>query len=124
MDPKEKITVDEAVSIIKRDYYDDVREIVENLKQAIKDGEVTDEDGAYDWLHQSIDGSARVIYTWQAKLGLLVSDNEDAYEDEIGEPAPSVESRMYMAMMRDVLDTIGDLSDLFEAEQDNEGEDK
>ena len=98
--------VSDAVSVIKRDYYADVASIVEDLKRAIKDREITSQDEVHDWLHEAIDGTQRVIYTWQARLGMLVTDNDDAYQEEMGEPPPSVEAAMFMAMQRDVQDEV------------------
>lgn len=76
--------VKSAVSVIQRDYYADVASVVEDLKRAIKDKEVTSREGADEWLHEAVEGTQRVIYTWQSRLGLLVSDNADAYFEEMG----------------------------------------
>ena len=58
------------------------------------------------WLHESIDGHEIIIYTMKAKAVLLISNNEGAYEDEIGEGG-SVEARAYMAFETDVMQSIG-----------------
>lgn len=89
------ITVDEAVSVIRRDYYQDVLGLVRDLAERMKAGEIDD---FGDALHETVDGCARVIYRFQAKLGLLASDNEDAYENETEGP----EVRMYYAMCADI----------------------
>lgn len=92
--------VQEALAVIRRDYYADVRSIAEEYTKA-KTG---DDEKDQETLHQLVDGAQRVIYTYQAKLGLLISDNEDAYQDEFGEPPPTIEAQMYVALTRDVLE--------------------
>ncbi len=96
------ITVDEAVSAIRRDYYQDVLSMAKDLAERMKAGEVEDFEDA---LHEDCDGCARVIYTFQAKLGLLASDNEDAAEDSLGESEARLlgpEQRMFFALEADI----------------------
>jgi hypothetical protein len=57
-----------------------------------------------EWLHESIDGCAEVIYTNKAKVVLLVSGNEDAYAEEIGEAPPNVHIQAFMALRADILE--------------------
>lgn len=106
-----EITVDEAVSAIRRDYYRDVLSMAKDLAERMKAGEVDD---LSDALHEDCDGCARVIYTFQAKLGLLASDNEDAWEDA-GDDVTDPSVRMYYALQADIterLDAAGiDLND-------------
>jgi DNA replication initiation complex subunit (GINS family) len=95
-------TVDEAVSAIRRDYYSDVSSMAKDLAERMKAGEIEDFEDA---LHEDCDGCARVIYTFQAKLGLLASDNEDAAEDSLGEHEAkllSPEQRMFFALEADI----------------------
>lgn len=113
--------VQAAVSIINRDYMDDVRGVADDLKRAIKDGEIDSPTDADEWLHQTLDGHARVIYTFQSKLGLISSDNADAAVEDTGEvPMQNGEinwaAMMYYAMATDVRDYLGDFDDLFEEE--------
>lgn len=54
-----------------------------------------------EYIDQATDDHNHVIYTFKAKCVLLASDNEDAYQDEMGEPAPTVEAAACMAMRRD-----------------------
>lgn len=118
MSEQTKITVDQAVSAIRADYYTDVREHAASFAQEHADefdaetGEITGD--IEDALHESIDGCSRVIYTYQARLGLLVSDNEDAWE-EYGFETPTIEQRMYCAMMADVRDYLSDTDFVLEA---------
>lgn len=111
MTNEESITVDQALSVIRRDYWDDVRGIAEEVTRAVKDGEV-DEDGFYDYIREQCDGSQRVIYTFQAKLGMLCTNNDDAYQDELGEPPPTVEAAMCMALIADVSAQLGSFDDV------------
>jgi hypothetical protein len=101
--------VNAAVAIIQRDYYQDVQGIADDLLRAVKDGEITDEEGLEERLQQEVDGSARVIYTFQSKLGLLVCKNDEAYEDEFGEKPKDIAVQMAYAMMQDVRDALGDI---------------
>lgn len=108
------ITVDEAVSVIRRDYYQDVLGLARDLAERMKAGEIDD---FGDALHETVDGCARVIYTFQAKLGLLVSDNEDAGEEELGEAPDTVEARMFWAMCADIRERL-EASDIDLSEPD------
>ena len=91
-----------AVDIINRDYWDDVRGVTDDLVARVKDGEIKDRDGLQEALHEAIDGTQRVIYTWQARLGLLATNNLDAWEESFGEPPDSPEKQMFAAMEADV----------------------
>lgn len=93
------VTVDEAVSAIRRDYYSDVLGMAKDLAERMKAGEIGDFEDA---LHEDCDGCARVIYTFQAKLGLLVSDNEDAWEEVDSGAVLKPEQRMYFALQADI----------------------
>jgi|SRR5882724_1354884 len=108
----EKITdedLDAAVRIIRQHYYQEVRSYADDLLRAVKDGEITDEEQLTERLDQEVDGSARVIYTFKSKLGLLASDNDDAYEDEMGEPPNDVAVQMAFAMRQDIREALGDV---------------
>jgi hypothetical protein len=76
---------DLAWRILRADYWRDVRSISESIRDAIKDGEVTDSESLSDRIHEECDGHQRVIYTSLNMETLLVSDNADAYADEFGE---------------------------------------
>lgn len=76
--------VDNAIQVIKADYYKDVASHADDFIERIRSGEWDDRDDFFDSFDEEIDGAARVIYTWNAKLGLLVSDNEDAGIEELG----------------------------------------
>jgi hypothetical protein len=101
--------VNAAVAIIQRDYYQDVQGIADDILAAVKSGEITDQEGLEERLQQDVDGSARVIYTFQSKLGLLVCKNDEAYEEEFGEKPADVAVQMAYAMMVDVREALGDI---------------
>lgn len=93
-----------AVSILSMDYYNDCRSVARDLAQRMKDGEIDDFSEA---LHEAVDSTQRIMYTFQAKCGLLVSDNADAYTEEFGEPPIENgdikwEALAFMAMQKDV----------------------
>jgi hypothetical protein len=100
--------VQDAVAVITRDYYADVASLGDDLIARIKEGEIEDPDNFHDALHDAVDGTQRVIYTWQARLGVLVSENWDAGLEEgiielSGDTVPW-EQLMFAAMERDVVE--------------------
>lgn len=98
-----------AVDVIRREYYQEVRQYGDDLLEMVKSGEISDDQALTERLEQDVDSSARVIYTFQSKLGLLVSDNDEAYEQEFGEPPPDDARQMYAAMIADIRDYMGDV---------------
>jgi hypothetical protein len=100
--------VDDALRVIRADYYHDVWEQAEELLQRIADGEITSSEGFDVALHEGIDGNRRVFIYYDAKLGLLASDNEDAMEEEMGEVESSTDPspQMHWAFRADVLETL------------------
>lgn len=143
--PKRAVTIDlnadiaeedvnDAVSVIRRDYYADVEGLGDSLIEAIKDGEIADREQFQDRLHEDVDGSQRVIYTWQAQLGILASENSDAYFEELGETlecdgSVPYEKLMFYAMQRDVVEYMTregfdpDDESIFDDEGDEDEED-
>jgi hypothetical protein len=99
-----------AVDILTMDYYNDVRSVAKDLARSMKDGDLERDFGGdfQDALHQAVDGTQRITYTFQAKCGLLVSDNADAYSEEFGEEGMveggniAWERLAFAAMQRDV----------------------
>ena len=64
-------------------YWQDVFFYASNLvDEVIEEG--LDYDSVIDRLHESVDGSQRVIYTHQAKMCMVYTDNEDSYQDDFG----------------------------------------
>jgi len=96
-----------AINILTHDYYNDVRSVAKDLATRMKHGEI-DGDEYQDAVHAAIEGTQRIIYTFQAKCGLLVSDNADAYSEEFGEEGMVVggniqwERLAFVAMQQDV----------------------
>ena len=74
-----------AWGVLRRDYWADIASVADWAETAIADGEIETFDDLHDWLHQTIDGHARVIYTSLAMETLLVSDNASACLDIFGE---------------------------------------
>jgi hypothetical protein len=108
-EPVTERQVSDAVSIITRDYYADVRGVGDELIDAIQDGEITDRESFDERLREDIDGAQRVIYTYNARLGLLASENHEAYfEEGIGDldckDSVPYETLMFYAMQKDVLE--------------------
>lgn len=102
--------VNAAVSIIQRDYYQDVKGIADDIRDAVfQRREITNENQLEEYLQQTVDGSARVIYTFQSKLGLLVTKNDEAYEDEFGEKPRDIAAQMAYAMLVDVREELGEI---------------
>lgn len=110
--------VQDAVSIIQQDYYADVKgaadDIVEYLKEQFEEdvrGEPLRE-ALIEHMHETIDAQSRVIYTFSAQLGLLVSENDGAYIEEYGaegavtDGALNWSAMMFAAMERDVYEEL------------------
>ncbi len=107
--------LDNAFREIRRWYYSGVTRLVDCLIEECKGEKHEDEDAAREWLTERVDEDTGdhefVIYTFKAKCACLASDNEDAYQDDMGEPAPSVEAAACMAMRRDVWELLDARSD-------------
>jgi hypothetical protein len=103
---------DDAMRVLRAEYYGVVRGIVEDLKARVAAGEIASEDALNDAVHQEVDGSYWVIYTHANFQVLLCSDHHDAYFEEYGE-APIVDGDINWAALafatleRDVRDQMG-----------------
>ena len=118
MPTKDEITVDNAVSIIRKDYYDDVKgvaqELIDETKTDYKEGTRGEElrENLLERIHEIIDSQQRVMYTFQAQLGMLVSENSGAYIEEYGIENATMEddlnwsALMFAAMERDVMEEL------------------
>lgn len=115
MQKEPEISYDDAWRVIMRDYNDDVRGICEELTRAVRDGEIEDEESFWELLDSECDGHQRVIYKHSARVALACSENPDAYSEEMGEQAPTVEAQMYMALRADCMARIGSYSDVVDA---------
>jgi hypothetical protein len=83
--------LDSALSVIRRDYWQDTRDTAESIQSELE-GRIKDQEygeSLREWLiehiDETVDGSARVIYTQSAMLGVFASDNDGAYFDEFGD---------------------------------------
>ena len=117
--PWQQLTLDERAEAVKHashiltlDYLDDVEAIAADLVDHWRQNDYDGCDGWQQWLDETIDGHQRVIYTWQARCGLLVSDNADAQENENGEEGVGPEVKMYYALRADVLAYVRDRLDI------------
>jgi hypothetical protein len=93
--------LDQIVSDLRRWYYSEIRSLADAAIEEIKRGN-DGEDWLHDWLHQTLDGHAFVIYTFKAKCALVASDNEGAIDDQFGHSGGTPEERCYYAMIADV----------------------
>lgn len=69
---------------LRRDYYADICRIADDFRDEAERAAFEDSEGADTWLHETIDGCQRVIYTQQAQEAILCSSNDDAYIVEFG----------------------------------------
>lgn len=111
---------DEAVRVLRAEYYESVRSIVEEGMGEIKNGNIPNREGLDEYLEQSVDGSYWVIYTHANFQVLFVSDNHDAYMEDFGEPPVEGSdikwaALAYAAMRRDIYDLIGSYDEEIEA---------
>lgn len=127
---KQQITVDEADRVLRADYWDDVRSVVDNAADEIENGNITTDDELSDWLHETIDGHSNIIYTRSNFHVLLYSDNSDAYADEFGEEGMIRDGNVnwpalaYAAMLADVRDTIGDFDEFIDQHKPSDPDDE
>ncbi len=105
----ENVTHDMAINALNREYMDEIRSIAANIVAEHYDPETQepiDSDECEQYLTETIDGHEWVIYTHKAKIVAVVTDSPDAYEDEMGEKAPTVEAAAYFSMLADVRDML------------------
>jgi hypothetical protein len=114
----------DAVSVIERDYRQDVKDLAESLEEAVLEREITDLDGFQQRLAEDLDSNDRVFGTWKAQLGCLVSKN-DGYGMEEGLIDPASfkdgipwDKLMYCAMEQDVLENLDENGKINTSEDD------
>lgn len=95
-------TLDLGSRLIRAWYYDEVRDYAVDALRNILDGTISDREGLDDWLHEAVDGSQIVIYTYKASVALLASNNDGACEEQMGEGTYTTEQRAYFALIMDV----------------------
>lgn len=108
--------LDAARNVLRADYWQDVENVISWLRHEIENGNITDADGATEYIDETVDSHQRVIYTGQAIECLLFSRNENAYVEEMGELPPrspgdevNWSALAYYAFRADIMDAIGDL---------------
>lgn len=74
---------DAARATLRADYWSDVRGIVEDARRAIKDGEISSPAELDDWLHETVDGHQRVIYTHAALETLMFCESDGDAEESL-----------------------------------------
>ena len=78
------ITVEDAHARLRQDYYDDVRDVAQDVREWWRDNPDADREALIDYIEESVDGAGRVIYTAQAMDCLRYSDHDDAGIEELG----------------------------------------
>jgi hypothetical protein len=84
MTNQEEMTVEAARGILRKEYWDDVRDTAKAIKDAWDSKEIDDREGLIEYIDETVDGAGRVIYTGQAMDCLRYSDNDEAGIDELG----------------------------------------
>lgn len=97
--------VREAERVLYRAHYSHVRATAIDVLEDVLSGRIYDADALHTRLHE--EAETAVTYTRDAERILFSSENSDAYEDETGEKAPSVEAAAAMAFKADVRDLLG-----------------
>ena len=82
---QESITVEDAVSVLAKEYWRAVRDIASEAAAELRAGEIVDDEGLDDWIFESVDGSEWVIYTYRNIRVLMNTDHPDAFFDDCGE---------------------------------------
>lgn len=118
--------VNDAMRVLRQDYYSDIKEMAEEYMKEIENNEYDSPEDFRERLEQDIDGNQWVIYTHQAQVVMLVSENSDAFFDEGMGPLECEDSvdwskLAYFAVLADVkeeldregvdFDTIGEEAD-------------
>ena len=120
---KNGVSFSDAVSTLEKWYHEQVKEWADEFDKRIAEGEFSDREEFIDRFDEETDSAGIIIYTQQAKAVMFVSRNEDAYEDEMGDPPPTVEAGALMAFRRDILERMSsdvDDDDTFEQEEEDE----
>jgi len=100
---------DDAMRVLRAEYYQGVRGISQELAERVANGEITERDGLEQALNESIDSSYWVIYTHANFQVLLCTDHHDEYSEQYGEPPVTGNDinwavLAYAALERDVRD--------------------
>lgn len=110
---------DVAMGVLQRAYYDDVRSEAEEILEAVRSGEM-DEEEARDRVREG-----EVIHTSEAHKVILISNNDEAYWEQMGEDAPNWESVASFAKQEDVMEVvIREMDAILKAREEEEGEEE
>ena len=106
-----------------KEYWAEIRALVGAYAEAVTDGDITDDESASDWLHETIDGHQFVIYTYKAKCVGIHTDHPDPMIDEMGSDGLIRDNRInyeaiaYWAMLTDVQERLPALTMLLARDQ-------
>lgn len=107
---------DTALTVLRRDYYQDVRGVAEEMRERILSGEIGSPEALHDAVNESVDGHQRVIYPALAREAIVLSDNRDAYEEygTIADlpPATWAEVMAHTAMRQDVVECMASVLEM------------
>lgn len=125
--PDEASRLENARSQLRADYWNDVRNVIDDVKTAIERRDLTTEDEVAEYIDAACENAQRGIYTGQAIECLLFTRNDEAYEEAgyeieslLGceESILSLLTRLaYFAFRADVLDDLGNVEALLEEAQ-------
>lgn len=115
------ITTDAADRVLRAEYWEAVRDLATDIEDAVKSGEIEDEDTYNERMHEVVDQSSWIIYTRNNFQVLQYCKNPDAYTDEYGEvPMSGTEvnwaALAYAAMYEDVRENTDDFDDIEKTE--------
>lgn len=102
----------DAIDLGRKAYWQHVRDLSQQIRDAGKEGEFDDADGCDTYIRESLDGDGWVIYTHKAKFVLLCSENSGAYFDQFGDDGAATDgdiewSRLaYCALEADVMEQL------------------
>lgn len=103
---RDSTPADIAGNILMREHYNTVTDIVEDIKNAIEDGDYTDADSLREFISETVGGHHDVIYTACAKDILRYSDNDEAYYEQTGEDQPDWSTLAAPALEADVMERL------------------
>jgi hypothetical protein len=123
------ISSDAADRVLRQEYWDAVREYSTEIENAVKSGEIEDEDAMQERMHEMVDGSEWVIYTSNNFQVLRYCNNHDAYTEEFGDvPMSGSEvnwaALAFAAMMEDLRNMTESFDDLAPEDADDEDEEE
>ena len=76
---------EEAMRVLRADYYQSVRSVAHDLASEVKNGSITSQDEWETAINQAVDGTEWVIYTQKHFQVLFCSDNHNAYVENYGQ---------------------------------------